>query len=124
MAVGVRGNRSVMTVAYVVVLALAAAAAYWRLPAALDLKLMDAQMRFLRGNFPRPADNDVVIVGLDEPFLESMREPLALPRRDDGRQAGGGRPRRRAAFAQLPLPRAGRPPGDELRRDPAARAAA
>jgi len=78
MAVGVRGNRSVMTVAYVVVLALAAAAAYWRLPAALDLKLMDAQMRFLRGNFPRPADNDVVIVGLDEPFLESMREPLAL----------------------------------------------
>ena len=35
-------------------------------------------MRFLRESFPRPAGNDVVLVGLDEPFLESMREPLAL----------------------------------------------
>ena len=78
MAVGVRGSRAVMMAAYFVVLAAAAAAAYWRLPAALDLKVMDAQMRFLRENFPRPAGNDVAIVGLDEPFLESMREPLAL----------------------------------------------
>ncbi|HUQ25331.1 MAG TPA: adenylate/guanylate cyclase domain-containing protein [Burkholderiales bacterium] len=78
MAVGVRGSRAVMTAAYLVVLAAAAAAAYWRLPAALDLKVMDAQMRFLREKFPRPAGNDVVLVGLDEPFLESMREPLAL----------------------------------------------
>jgi adenylate cyclase len=78
MAVGVRGSRAVMTAAYFVVLAAAAAAAYWRLPQALDLKVMDAQMRFLRENFPRPAANDVVLVGLDEPFLESMREPVAL----------------------------------------------
>src|SRR5258706_4647486 len=78
MAVGVRGSRAVMMAAYFVVLAAAAAAAYWRLPAALDLKVMDAQMRFLRESFPRPAGNDVVLVGLDEPFLESMREPLAL----------------------------------------------
>jgi class 3 adenylate cyclase/CHASE2 domain-containing sensor protein len=78
MAVGLRGSRAVITAAYVVVLAIAAAAAYWRLPAALDLKVMDAQMRFLRENFPRPAGNDVVLVGLDEPFIESMREPLAL----------------------------------------------
>jgi class 3 adenylate cyclase len=78
MAVGVRGSRAVMMAAYFVVLAAAAAAAYWRLPAALDLKVMDAQMRFLRENFPRPASNDVVLVGLDEPFIESMREPLAL----------------------------------------------
>lgn len=78
MAVGVRGSRAMMTAAYFVVLAAAAAAAYWQLPAALDLKVMDAQMRYLRENFPRPVANDVVIVGLDEPFLESMREPLAL----------------------------------------------
>jgi len=78
MAVGERGSRAVMTAAYFVVLVAAAAAAYWRLPAALDLKIADTQMRFLRENFPRPAGNDVVLVGLDEPFLESMREPLAL----------------------------------------------
>jgi len=78
MAVGVRGSRAIMTAAYCVVLAAAAAAAYWRLPAALDLKVMDAQQRFLRESFPRPAANDVVLVGLDEPFLESMREPVAL----------------------------------------------
>ena len=78
MAVGVRGSRAVMTAAYFVVLAIAAAAAYWRWTAPLDLKVMDAQMRFLRESFPRPAANDVVLVGLDEPFLESMREPLAL----------------------------------------------
>jgi len=78
MAVGVRGSRAVMTAAYLVVLALAAAAAYWRLPAALDRKVMDAQMRFLRESYPRPVTNDVVLVGLDEPFLESMREPIAL----------------------------------------------
>jgi hypothetical protein len=78
MAVGMRGSRAVMMAAYFVVLAIAAAVAYWRLPGVLDLKVMDAQMRFLRENFPRPASSDVVLVGLDEPFLESMREPLAL----------------------------------------------
>jgi len=78
MAVGVRGSRAVMMAAYFVVLAAAAVAAYWRLAAPLDLKVMDAQQRFLRENFPRPAANDVVLVGLDEPFLESMREPVAL----------------------------------------------
>src|SRR5580765_284245 len=78
MAVGVRGSRAIMMAAYCVVLAAAAAAAYGRFPAALDLKVMDAQQRFLREIFPRPAANDVVLVGLDEPFLESMREPIAL----------------------------------------------
>jgi len=78
MAVGVRGSRTVITVAYLAVLAIATAAAYFGLPAALDRKVMDAQMRFVRENFPRPAGNDVVVVGLDEPFLDSMREPLAL----------------------------------------------
>jgi len=64
--------------AYLVVLAAAAAAAYFHAPAALDRKVMDAQMRFLRANFPRPVANDVVLVGIDEPFIESMREPIAL----------------------------------------------
>ena len=63
---------------YLVVLAAAAAATYFHAYAALDRKVMDAQMRFLREHFPRPVANDVVLVGLDEPFLESMREPMAL----------------------------------------------
>src|SRR5712692_8747563 len=78
MLAGVVGRRAVMLVAYLAVLAVALAAAFWRLPAALDFKLMDAQQRFLREHFPRPAASDVVVVGLDEAFLESVREPVAL----------------------------------------------
>src|SRR5260370_17081413 len=78
MLAGMAGRRAVMLVAYLAVLAAALAAAFWRLPAALDFKLMDAQQRFLREHYPRPAANDVVLVGLDEAFLESVREPVAL----------------------------------------------
>src|SRR5262245_14487039 len=63
---------------YLVLLAAVAAVAVFRLPAGVDAKVMDAQMRFLRDSFPRPVANDVVLVGLDEAFLESMREPVAL----------------------------------------------
>jgi len=98
MAVGERGSRAVMTAAYFVVLVAAAAAAYWRLPAALDRKVMDAQMRFLRENFPRPAGNDVVLVGLDESFLDRLhptlhhdyRKALADRRREDEYEAREG----------------------------------
>src|SRR5260370_11281805 len=78
MLAGALGRRTVMLVAYLAVLAAALATALWRLPAALDFKLMDAQQRFLREHYPRPAANDVVLVGLDEAFLESVREPVAL----------------------------------------------
>jgi len=72
------GRSAGMLVAYLAVLAAALAAAFWRLPDALDFKLMDAQQRFLREHYPRAAGNDVVVVGLDEAYLESMREPIAL----------------------------------------------
>ena len=78
MAVGVRGSRAVMAAVYFAVLALAAVVAGLRLPAALDRKVLDAQMRFVRESSPRPVQNDVVVVGLDEAYLESMREPIAL----------------------------------------------
>jgi len=78
MQAGLQGSRTVLLAAYLVVFALALAFAYWRVPAALDLKVMDAQMRFVREHFPRPAPNDVVLIGLDEPYMEAMREPLAL----------------------------------------------
>src|SRR5215813_12526788 len=65
-------------IVYLAVLAAAAAAAYFHVAAPLDRKLRDAQMRFLRENSLRPVANDVVLVGLDEPFIESMREPIAL----------------------------------------------
>jgi class 3 adenylate cyclase/CHASE2 domain-containing sensor protein len=63
---------------YCVVLAAAAVMTFLQVAAPLDRKVMDAQMRFLRESFPRPVANDVALVGLDEPFLESMREPVAL----------------------------------------------
>jgi len=72
------GRRAAMYAAYVVVLVAALAAAYWRVAAPLDLKLLDAQQRFLREHYPRPAPSDVVVVGLDEAFLASVREPIAL----------------------------------------------
>src|SRR5260370_39436199 len=78
MLAGMAGRRAVMLVAYLAVLAAALAAAFWRLPAALDFKLMDAQQRFLREHYPRPPANDLVLVGLDEALLESRREPVAL----------------------------------------------
>jgi class 3 adenylate cyclase/CHASE2 domain-containing sensor protein len=65
-------------IAYLGVMVAAAAAAYFHVAAPLDRKVMDAQMRFLREASPRPVANDVVLVGLDEPFIESMREPVAL----------------------------------------------
>ena len=78
MQAGLHGSRAALVAAYAVVLVAAIAVAFWRVTAPLDLKVMDAQMRFLREHFPRPAPNDVVLVGLDEPYLEAMREPVAL----------------------------------------------
>ncbi len=71
-------RRQLMPIAYVALLAAALAAQYWRVAAPLDLGLMDRQTRFLREHFPRPAGNDVVVVGIDEAFLDSVREPVAL----------------------------------------------
>lgn len=40
--------------------------------------LLDEQFSFLRTNFPKPLDNDVVIVGIDEATFKSFKEPYEL----------------------------------------------
>src|SRR4051812_10808802 len=71
-------RRAAMYAAYAIVLVAALAAAYWHVAAPLDVKLLDAQQRYLREHHPRPAGTDVVVVGLDEAFLSSGGEPIAL----------------------------------------------
>lgn len=48
------------------------------LTASIDLWLVDHETRLLRERQPRQIANDVVVVGLDEAFLQSIREPVAL----------------------------------------------
>ena len=110
------------------------AAAYWHSAAPLDLKLLDAQHALPAREPSRgPPGNDVVIVGLDEavPRVDARAAraaasaPRALPRRDDARAS----PRWSASTSSLPARSyrflaPSRPSGDQLRRDPAARAAA
>lgn len=47
----------------------------------LDTRLLDAQFDFNRRYFPQPVANDVVLVGIDEAFLDTVEEPLALSHR-------------------------------------------
>ena len=49
-----------------------------RTTANLDFWLIDHQTRWLRQQMPQQIPNDVVVVGLDEDFLGSVREPVAL----------------------------------------------
>lgn len=44
----------------------------------LDRRLLDAQFAFLREHFPQPAADDIVVVGIDEPTVSAIPEPLAL----------------------------------------------
>ncbi len=44
----------------------------------IENKFLDTQFRFIRTEFPRNIDNDVVIVGIDEQSFKTFREPLAL----------------------------------------------
>jgi adenylate cyclase len=46
--------------------------------ARLERSAFDSQMRVLRDHWPRPIDNDVVLVGIDEGSEEAFTEPLAL----------------------------------------------
>ncbi|MCC6611043.1 MAG: adenylate/guanylate cyclase domain-containing protein [Burkholderiales bacterium] len=50
----------------------------------LDRRLLDAQFRFLRANFPQAAPAEIVIVGIDEATVVTMQEPLALWHRHFG----------------------------------------
>src|SRR6267142_2664777 len=61
--------------AYLAVLVAAAAAAYFHVAAPLDRKVRDAQMRFLRENFPRPVSHDVVLPSRSYRFLAPVDQP-------------------------------------------------
>lgn len=56
--------------------------------ARLDRAAFDAQMRLLRGSWPRPIADDVVLVGIDEGSEELFIEPLALWHRHFARLLG------------------------------------
>jgi adenylate cyclase len=54
------------------------AAGLWRIENDLDAHVLDAQFAFNRIHFPHPISNDVVLVGINEQFIENTDEPLAL----------------------------------------------
>jgi len=54
------------------------AAGLWRTENELDVHVLDAQFAFNRIHFPHPITNDLVLVGINENFIESVDEPLAL----------------------------------------------
>ncbi len=78
MNAGTLGRPGVLLAAYAALLALVFAGLYYGLPARLDAVVSDAEIRYVREHHPRPAANEVVVVGIDEPFLQSVREPIAL----------------------------------------------
>jgi class 3 adenylate cyclase len=49
-----------------------------------DHRLLDAQFRLLRANFPQAAPPEIVIVGIDEATVAAIPEPLALWHRHFG----------------------------------------
>lgn len=51
---------------------------YFNTHAWLDQKILDWQFQTLREHFPKPLQNDVVVVGIDENTFKSLREPFAL----------------------------------------------
>ncbi len=52
--------------------------AYSRAPVWLDQKILDWQFQTLRKHYPRPVQNDAVVVGIDEDAFKALREPFAL----------------------------------------------
>ena len=71
----------------------------------LDRPWLDWQFGVLRAYFPQPARNDVVLIGIDEEFLRSVPEPLALMHRRLARlfeAVAAGRPRATGLDIVLP----------------------
>lgn len=60
---------------------LLAGAVALRVAPALDNAILDAQFALNRHWFPQPVRNDVVLVGINEAFLDGIEEPLALSHR-------------------------------------------
>jgi adenylate cyclase len=69
-----------LAIAFGASLLLAAAAVAWLAPP-LDARLLDAQFAFNREHFPQALARDVVVVGIDDAFVDSVAEPLALSHR-------------------------------------------
>src|SRR5207237_8202606 len=44
----------------------------------VERSVYDWEMRQLRGRYPRPLENDVVIIGIDEQTEQAFPEPVAL----------------------------------------------
>ncbi|MBP8297533.1 MAG: adenylate/guanylate cyclase domain-containing protein, partial [Burkholderiales bacterium] len=61
-----------------IILPLAAALALFLWSRPMDQQILDAQFRFLRAHVPRPAPNEVVIVGIDDATTRALPEPLTL----------------------------------------------
>jgi adenylate cyclase len=73
------GSPSVSTLLAVALLAVAGGLAqHWAIASAFDRMLLDTAVRFHRAEHPQPAQIDPVIVGINEAFLNSVEEPLAL----------------------------------------------
>jgi adenylate cyclase len=73
------GSPSVSALLAVALLTVAGGLAqYWGIASAFDRVLLDTAVRFHRAEHPQPARADPVIVGINEAFLNSVEEPLAL----------------------------------------------
>ena len=51
---------------------------FTRVTEPLDLKLLDAQFRYLRATSPQPVAHDVVVIGIDEETSKRFPEPITL----------------------------------------------
>jgi len=63
---------------FALVLGAGVAAQYGGLAERAERALLDAEFRLLRERAPRPAETDVVVVGIDETTFHALREPFAL----------------------------------------------
>jgi adenylate cyclase len=63
---------------FILLLLLVPLLVFTRVAEPLDLKLLDAQFRFLRAHFPQPVAHDVVVVGIDEETTRRFAEPMVL----------------------------------------------
>jgi class 3 adenylate cyclase len=63
---------------FAIILLLGAGLTFFLWVRPVDQQIVDAQFRFLRTHAPRPVQNDVVIVGIDDETARALREPLTL----------------------------------------------
>lgn len=78
-------GRAARLAGFALALAVALAAAHFRVFDWADRALLDAEFQFLRSRFPQPVARDVVVVALDEATVATFPEPPALWHRHFGR---------------------------------------